>query len=119
MLGENGRINVGSGDFKVDADGNVTIDAEAIDTLRVVQFQETAGLRKQGDSLYFALNGEIPADAENAGVMQGYLEGSNVDIADEMVDMITVYRTYEANQKILTMTDETLGMAVNNLGSLR
>ncbi len=119
VLGENGRINVGSGDFTVDAEGNVSVEGEARDTLRVVQFQETAGLRKQGDCLYYALNGEIPADAENAGVMQGYLEGSNVDIAGEMVDMITVYRTYEANQKILTMTDETLGMAVNNLGSLR
>jgi flagellar basal-body rod protein FlgF len=119
VLGENGRVNVGSGGFEVDAGGNVAVEGEARDTLRVVQFQETAGLRKQGDSLYYAIDGAIPAAAENSTVMQGYLEGSNVDIADEMVDMMTVYRTYEASQKILTMTDETLGMAVNNLGSLR
>jgi flagellar basal-body rod protein FlgG len=41
------------------------------------------------------------------------LEGSNVDISNEMVDMISVYRKYEASQKIVSMTDQTLGLAVN------
>ncbi len=119
VLGENGRINIGAGSFKVDSEGNITADGTPAGTLRIVQFQDAAGLRKQGDGLYTSFNGEAPANAENKGVMQGYLESSNVDIATEMTDMISVYRTYEANQKILTMTDETLGMAVNNLGSLR
>jgi flagellar basal-body rod protein FlgG len=119
VLGRNGRLQVGSDGFSVDGQGNVTVDGEARDTLRIVQFEDTDGLRKQGDNLYSVFSGEAPADAENCKVMQGYLEGSNVDIATEMVDMITVYRTYEANQKILTMTDETLGRAVNDLGSLK
>lgn len=119
VLGESGRINVGAGTFKVDSEGNVIVNEEIRDKLRIVMFEDTAGLRKQGDNLYYAINGEIPRDTVNFTVMQGYLEGSNVDIATEMVDMITVYRTYEANQKILTMTDETLGLAVNKIGSLR
>lgn len=119
VLGENGRINVGSGDFSVDSEGNVAVDGEVRDALSIVQFDEVAGLRKQGGSLYYAFNGEVPTAAENSTVMQRYLESSNVDIATEMIDMITVYRTYEASQKILTMTDETLGLAVNDLGSLR
>jgi flagellar basal-body rod protein FlgF len=119
VLGRNGRLHVGSGDFSVDGQGNVLVDGEARDSLRIVQFEETDGLRKQGDNLYSVFAGEAPAIASDCKVMQGYLESSNVDIATEMVDMITVYRTYEANQKILTMTDETLGRAVNDLGSLR
>ena len=119
VLGENGRINVGSGEFSVDGEGNIVSGDEARGTLRIVRLEETDGLRKQGDNLYYVFSGEAPADAEDFKIMQGYLESSNVDIATEMVDMITVYRAYEANQKILTMTDETLGMAVNNLGSLR
>ena len=118
VLGENGRVQVGSGEFAVDGQGNIAVGGEMRDALRIVQFEDPEGLRKQGNNLYYSYNGEIPVGADNYKVMQGYLEGSNVDIATEMVDMITVYRAYEANQKILTMTDETLGMAVN-LGGLR
>ena len=118
VLGDNGRLNVGTGGFAVSSDGTVTADGEVRGTLDIVQFEDTTGLRKQGENLYYSLDGEIPTEADGK-VIQGYLEGSNVDIADEMVDMISVYRTYEANQKILTMTDETLGLAVNDLGSLR
>ena len=118
VLGDNGRLNVGTGGFTVAQDGSVTVGGEVSDTIRIVRFEEMTGLRKQGENLYYSLNGEIPTE-DGGEVLQGYLEGSNVDIASEMVDMISVYRTYEANQKILTMTDETLGLAVNDLGSLR
>jgi flagellar basal-body rod protein FlgG len=41
------------------------------------------------------------------------LESSNVNITDEMVDMISVYRKYEASQRIVNMTDKTLELAVS------
>jgi flagellar basal-body rod protein FlgF len=119
VLGEDGPLNVGFGDFAVDSNGVVTADGEEKGIVRIVDFQEATVLRKQGDNLYYSYGGETPAEAENAKIMQGFQESSNVDIASEMVDMMTVYRAYEANQKILTMTDETLGLAVNNLGRLR
>ncbi len=119
VLGENGRIRVGAGDFAVDLKGNITANGWAIDSMRLVRFENTNDLRKQGDSLYYSFSGEAPLAAENCTVRQGFLESSNVDVATEMVNMITVYRTYEASQKILTMTDETLGLAVNKIGSLR
>ena len=117
-LGNNGPINVGSGDFFVDESGNVTARGELADKMQIVAFEDTSVLRKQGDNLYYSYGGGTPEAAGDASVMQGYLESSNVDIATEMVDMITVYRAYEASQKILTMTDETLGLAVNNIGSV-
>ena len=43
-----------------------------------------------------------------ATVRQGYLETSNVDIVNEMVDMIVAYRTYEANARALQVQDSTL-----------
>jgi len=118
VLGENGRIRAGGGSISVDSMGNVAVDSEAVNRLRIVRFDDVSVLRKQGDSLYYAFNGAAPMADGNFKIMQGCLEGSNVDIAAEMTDMITVYRTYEANQRILSMTDETLGMAVS-LGSLR
>ena len=52
-------------------------------------------------------------------VKQGFLENSNVDIAREMVDMMTVYRAYETNQKMISMIDEINGKAVNEIGRVR
>jgi 2-oxoacid:acceptor oxidoreductase gamma subunit (pyruvate/2-ketoisovalerate family) len=54
-----------------------------------------------------------PVQSFNTTVKQGMLEGSNVNISDEMVDMISVYRKYEASQKIVNMTDKTLELTVN------
>jgi flagellar basal-body rod protein FlgG len=120
LLGENGRILTGSDDFTVNMLGDVYANGEYIDTLRRVSFEDNNVLRKQGDNLYYTAEGEEPLDeAYRHEITQGFLENSNVDIGREMVDMITVYRTYETNQKILTMTDETVGKAVNEIGRLR
>jgi len=117
VLGDNGRIYLGTSDFGVDTNGNITANGAYVDTLRVVTFEDTAALRKQGSNLFYT--DEAPANAENYEVRQGFLEGSNVDVAREMVDMLAVYRLYEANQKIVTMTDEITGKAVNEIGSIR
>lgn len=113
VLGENGRIRVGSGEFTVSADGTVTGETADPDRLRLVTFDDPGALRKEGNNLYGVFGGAEPAEATETVVRQGVLEGSNVDISEEMVNMISVYRKYEASQKIIGMTDQTLGMAVN------
>jgi len=118
LLGENGSIYVGGLDFSVDTTGGVRVGQEYIDTIRTVSFADNGALRKQGSNLYFSL--EAPQAAANPyAIAQGYLEMSNVDIGREMVDMLSVFRTYETNQRMLTMIDETVGKAVNEIGRLR
>ena len=120
LLGENGPIYVGGMNFSVDVLGGVRIgdSNEYADQIRVVSFADNNALRKQGSNLYFSL--EAPQAAPNQYRMaQGFLEGSNVDIGREMVDMLTVFRAYETNQRMLTMIDETVGKAVNDIGRLR
>ena len=54
------------------------------------------------------------ADNENltkSNLKQGYLEGSNVQIADEMVNLIVAQRAYEMNSKVITTSDEMLQQA--------
>ena len=118
LLGENGNLLVGGPNYTVDELGGIWIAGEYLDRIRVASFADNGMLRKQGSNLYDTL--EPPeAATKQFRIMQGYLEISNVDIGREMVDMLTVFRTYETNQRMLTMIDETVGKAVNEIGRLR
>lgn len=90
-------------------------------TIGVFQFNNPNGLEKLADSLYqqTAASGQAINEATNTAVkktsvIQGYLEGSNVQVVDEMVNMIVAQRAYELNSKAITASDEMLQQA-NNL----
>ena len=118
LLGANGPIYVGGLDFTVDTAGGVNVGENFADTIRIVSFADNNSLRKQGSNLYFSM--EEPQAATNQySILQGYLEASNVDIGREMVDMLSIFRTYETNQRMITMIDETVGKAVNEIARLR
>lgn len=85
------------------------------------QFSNPAGLEKMSRSLYAQTeaSGQVMNEANNnalvrSKVHQNYLEGSNVQIADEMVNLIVAQRAYELNSKAITTSDEMLQQA-NNL----
>lgn len=87
-------------------------------TIGVYQFSNPAGLEKQGDTLYGvtaasgqALNEATNGNLEKSRVVQGYLEGSSVQVANEMVNMIVAQRAYELNSKAITTSDEMMQIA--------
>lgn len=87
----------------------------------VFQFNNPNGLERRADSLYAqtAASGQPINEATNNNVaktkvLQNYLEGSNVQVADEMVNMIVAQRAYELNSKAITASDEMFQQA-NNL----
>lgn len=81
---------------------------------QVVFFANPQNLVSEGDTYYSSdVAGEI---VENPRIYTGYLEQSNVTVADEMVAMMQTTREFEANQKVLSTTNETLRKAVNELG---
>ena len=87
----------------------------------VFQFNNPNGLDKLGDSLYAQsaasgqpINEATSPNVERSKVIQNYLEGSNVQVADEMVNMIVAQRAYELNSKAIQASDEMLQQA-NNL----
>lgn len=123
--------NWDSEDVSVDGSGNVlhkvndlekgTTTYDKIATIAVHQFNNPAGLTRSGGSLYFEspASGEARNEATDKGlnksyIKQGYLEGSNVSAADEMVNMIVTQRAYQLNSKAITASDEMLEQA-NNL----
>lgn len=117
VLGENGVINLEQGDVRIDEEGNIFLNNEFIDRLRILDFNNPETLRKVGDNLLERVDQTETTDFQGK-VVQGYLETSNVNVVQEMVDMITATRTYEANQKAIQTHDETLGKAVNEVGRL-
>ena len=74
-------------------------------------------IMKYGENLYDLQNG-AQVIASNAKIVQGTLEASNVNVVKEMVDMITVTRAYEANQKIIQTIDTMLDKSVNQVGKV-
>lgn len=86
--------------------------------LRVVQFNNPQGLEAKGGNLFAKTSASGDPMAENEDdelsksvMMQGFLEGSNVQIVDEMVKMIVGQRAYEINSKAITTSDEMLQLA--------
>ncbi|MCR5734094.1 MAG: flagellar hook-basal body protein [Lachnospiraceae bacterium] len=114
--------------IEVDADGYLTYpddknNMQRIPGMRIglYQFQNPAGLEKVGDSLYDvtaasgqALNEATNANLKKSEIRQGYLEGSNVQIADEMVNLIIAQRAYELNSKAIQAAD-TMMQEANEL----
>lgn len=90
-------------------------------SIGVFQFTNPAGLEKVDSTLYrqTAASGAVINEAANnnikkSAISQGFLEGSGVQVVDEMVSMIVAQRAYEMNSKAITASDEMLQQA-NNL----
>lgn len=90
-------------------------------TMGVYQFNNPNGLERMGDTLYGEtaasgqpINEATSTTVQRSRIIQNYIEGSNVQVADEMVNMIVAQRAYELNSKAITTSDEMLQQA-NNL----
>jgi len=116
VLGDNGPIGPLTKDFTVDPNGTIMDEGQAMGRLRIVEIPKEALIR-EGQSLYVS-NQPAQAFVGNAGIQQGVVEGSNVDMSGQMVKMITVMRAYEANQKVIQTQDATLDKAVNEVGKI-
>lgn len=111
------RMELGA-TYRIGEDGQVFQGNDPLYRLVVVKFPNPELLVKTGDNYYTYGGPNIGNFAYETRTIQGALEGSNVKAVDEMVRMITLLRSYEANQKIIQTHDEALGRAVNNLGRL-
>ncbi len=91
-----------------------------VGTLELAMFSNPAGLHSLGRNLYTetpssgAPTTGAPGDIGLGTLAQGFLEGSNVNIMEEMVNMIAGQRAYEVNSKAIKTADEMLQMT-NNL----
>lgn len=107
-------------DYTIDRLGNIRAaggDAN-LATINLVNFEDYNYLEKYGETYFQPVDGAAlaPTDAQ---IYSGYIETSNVQTVHEMVDLIAFQRAYESNQKIIQTYDESLGIAVEQLGRLQ
>ncbi|MCR8645070.1 flagellar hook-basal body protein [Paenibacillus sp. N1-5-1-14] len=108
----------------VDRTGEALLDANG-DPLRllITKAENPNLLMREGNGLY-AIRPEDEGtltqvlDTDVSEVRQGYIERSNVDPTQAMVDMMTAQRAYEANQKVIQFYDRSLEKAVNEIGRI-
>jgi flagellar basal-body rod protein FlgG len=95
----------------------VSADVREIGRIEVARFINPSGMESIGENLYTetpASGGAIagfPQDEGFGRLLQGHLEGSNVEIVQEMVDMITSMRAYEINSKAIRNAEEMMQIA--------
>jgi flagellar basal-body rod protein FlgG len=113
-------------DISIGTDGTVSVlragsqDPELIGQIELAHFINPAGLSSTGRNLLLTTAASGPAVTGTPGldgfgtIAQGYLEMSNVQVVEEMVDMIVAQRAYEVSSKAIQTSDEMLQIA-NNL----
>ena len=129
LMGQNGPIRLPPGanldDLHIDGDGNVAIGQTPIDRLVLVNVlpgpvregYTLNGAQKVGYNLVDAVTGTAPVDPTQTRVQQGAIEHSPVNVVREMVGLIEVQRTYEANQKVVLAEDESLDRVLQRISA--
>jgi flagellar basal-body rod protein FlgG len=113
VLGAGGPVRVPDTGLRVDANGRLA----GGESLRIVGDESLAGLVKVGGALFAVADGAAPPpERPEASIVQGQIEGSNVNVVMSMVEMLATMRTYEAYQKTIQALDQSVGQAANDLG---
>jgi len=111
--------------ISVGTDGTVSIvqagesESTEVGTIELAKFANPAGLNSIGRNLYLATSASGEETTGSAGsegfgtISQGYLEISNVNVVEEMVNLIIGQRAYEANSKAIQTADQILQLSNN------
>ena len=120
VLAESGQpLTLDGSQVVVDAGGQVLLDGREAGKLQLAAW-DPARMEKLGDGLYVRKSEDFEGVGDETAVQgrieQGFLEQANVNVVEEMVRMISVMRSYEANQKTIQMQDSSLNKVINDVG---
>lgn len=105
--------------IEVSPDGTLRAGEDEIGRIQLVQFSDDRPLTKEGLNLFVAPPGQQPEPLENAQIMQGYLEGSNVNVVGGMNELIAAGRSFEAFQRIIQGYRDMDQRTARDLGDTR
>lgn len=102
----------------IDQAGNIWQDDRQVATIGITDFEDYNYLEHYGENYYQPVDGATTR-AGDYKIMSGYLEMSNMSVVTEMVNMISVSRAYETNQKMVQTFDNTLEISSKQLGKVQ
>lgn len=105
-------------DSAISQDGTISQNGRSVAKIQVADFEDYDYLEKYGETYYEPVEG-AKLTASDASVNSGYLEMSNVQTVSEMVNLISITRAYETNQKMIQTIDDTLEVAVTQIGRVQ
>lgn len=109
------QLPLDGGAIEINRDGEIRVDGTPAGTLRLVRFPPDAPLERLDGASFTTAAAPEPLDAPS--VRQGIVEMSNVNPLTEMTEMITHFRLFESQQKMLQTTDQALGAVTRDLGT--
>lgn len=136
-LDETGRIVTGEGDAVMSAegseivldpqrgaphiagDGTVSQDGQVVGRVGVFRFADLSALSKEGDNVYSNRANVQPEQANDAKVVQGSIEGSNVQSIQQMTRLIEVGRAYESAAKLIEQVQSLSSQTIQRLGRIQ
>ena len=125
VLGKAGTINIPVSDTSnntlvIGDQGTISVDETIVGQLDIVKFDDNKSLVKDEKNLFRNDSDKPEAAIDNdTSVKQGYVELSNVNVAEEMVSMIHSMRAFESYQKAMKAIDQMNNEAINQVGRLR
>lgn len=112
-------------EIDITEDGNISVTTgtsttqQIVGTLQLVRFQNPSGLLSVGHNLYVETAGsgnpiqDTPGQNGMGTISQGFLEGSNVQIVEELISLIKAERAFETNSKIINASSDILKQSNN------
>jgi flagellar basal-body rod protein FlgG len=123
VMGKGGELVLGTADPVIDLTGNVTeagrgeaAQRTSIGQLKVVSFEDTHRMRHLGKGLLSEGGNPSQPKDDEVRIRQAWLENSNVNSMQEMLQLMQTMRHFESMQRVVQGYDELIGMAVRKLG---
>jgi flagellar basal-body rod protein FlgF len=113
VLGQNGV----PGEVRITEKGEVMVNGDIVNKLLITDFEDKHELEKVGNNLFKPNEGVTGESIESKGIVQGFLETSNINPVNEMVNLIDMHRQFEATQKVMRTFDQIAEDAINEVGN--
>jgi len=114
VLSDGGPITVDQGKLMVGPDGSIAVNGETTAKMRLVTFANPRALTRTADGLF--RSALPPQEVEGGRILQGSLEGSNVNPVTTLTEMMMALREFEANQRAAKTQDETAEKLITESG---
>lgn len=124
VIGESGPIaldieNVKDNQIKIHSNGDIEVNKEIVDRIKIVDFEDKSKLSYQGNSLFKANGENLVMKEAKAQLSQGSLESANSTAIETMIKSIDGSRTYEMLSKTIETSNRSLGKIVNEVGRIK